>query len=89
MKKNFTSSYVKCLRVQFFLVRISPEVYAVYLCIQSEYGKIRTRKTSIFGHFYAVSIMMDNSNLEPSATEIFITKIGSATTRMTQVVTLT
>ena len=46
----------KCPYTEFFLVRIFPyfgwiEIYSVNIRIQSEYGKIRTRKNSISGHF--------------------------------------
>ena len=47
----------KCLNAKFFLVRIfvlfelNTDIYSVNLRIQSEYGKIRTRKDSVFGHF--------------------------------------
>ena len=30
---------------------LNTEIYGVNLCIQPKYGKIRTRKTSIFGYF--------------------------------------
>ena len=33
------------------LVQIRSFFWSVFSCIQSEYKKIRTRKTSIFGHF--------------------------------------
>ena len=36
----------KCSNVRFFLISINP----VNLHIQSEYGKIGTRKSSVFGH---------------------------------------
>ena len=32
-------------------IQILSNIYSVNLCIQSEYGKIRTRKNSIFGYF--------------------------------------
>ena len=35
----------------FPVFRLNTEIYCVNLCIQSEYGKIRTRKNSVFGHF--------------------------------------
>ena len=53
----------KCPNTRFFLLHIFPHldwiwrdsdylsVYRVSLCIQSEFGKIRTRKNSVFGHF--------------------------------------
>ena len=46
-----------CPNMEFFLVRIFPhsdmntERYEESLRIQSECGKIRTRKNSVFGHF--------------------------------------
>ena len=33
------------------LALIATEIYSVNLYIQSEYGKIRTRKKSVFGYF--------------------------------------
>ena len=48
----------KCPNTEFFLVRIytgvfgqNTEIYFVNLRIQSKYGKIRTRKNSVFEHF--------------------------------------
>ena len=48
----------KCPNKEFFLVRIFPysdwislNIYCVSLRIQSEYGKKRNRKNSVFGHF--------------------------------------
>ena len=35
----------------FLLFRLNMEIYSVNLCIQSEYRKMPTRKSSIFGHF--------------------------------------
>ena len=54
------SSYTlceKCQNTEFFsgpyfpVFGLNTEIYEVNLCIQSEYGKIRTRKNSIFWHF--------------------------------------
>ena len=47
----------KCPKVEFFLVRIFPvfglytKIYGVNFRIQSEYGKVLTRKNSVFGYF--------------------------------------
>ena len=35
----------------FPVFRLNKEIYLVNLRIQSEYGKIRTREDSVFGHF--------------------------------------
>ena len=51
MIKN--SHCVKSVQIRSFFW----SVYGVSLCIQSEYGKIRTRKKSVFGHFsHSVSL---------------------------------
>ena len=41
--RSFSSPY-------FSTLWLNTEIYSVNLCIQSEYGKIRTRKYSVFGH---------------------------------------
>ena len=46
----------KCPKTDFFFVRIfvfglNTKIYSVNLCIQSEYSKIQSRKTYVFGHF--------------------------------------
>ena len=52
---EFQTLCEKCLDTEFFLVRIflysklNTEIYSVKLCIQSEYRKILTRETSVFG----------------------------------------
>ena len=35
----------------FTVFELSTEIYGVNLCFQSEYGKIRTRRNSVLGHF--------------------------------------
>ena len=49
----------KCPNTEFFLVRIFPYSYSVNLRIHSEYGKIRTRKNSVFGHFSESELFVD------------------------------
>ena len=52
----------KCPNTEFFsgpyfpAFGLNTERYGVSLCIQSECGKIRTRKNSVFGHFSGSSI---------------------------------
>ena len=51
----------KCPNTEFFLVRIFSHsgwirIRIEYLRIQSECGKIRTRKNSVFGHFSRVAV---------------------------------
>ena len=41
----------KCSGHYFPIFGLNTEIYGVNLRVQSEYGKIRTRKNSIFGHF--------------------------------------
>ena len=47
----------KCPNTEFFsapyflVFGLNMEIYAVNIRIQFEYGRIRTRKTSVFGHF--------------------------------------
>ena len=51
------SHYVKCMQIRSFFwsvfsrILTDPKRYEVSLRIQSECGKIRTRKNSVFGHF--------------------------------------
>ena len=45
---------VKCVQKRSFFSSVFSRIrteHGVSLCIQSEYGKIRTRKHSVFGHF--------------------------------------
>ena len=46
--------WVKCVQKRSFFSSVFSRIrteYGVSLCIQSECGKIRTRKNSVFGHF--------------------------------------
>ena len=42
---------------------LNTEIYTVYLCIQSEYRKIRTKKNSVFGHLHSVDFNLDHCYL--------------------------
>ena len=45
----------KCPNTEFLLVRIFPHLEERSLCIQSESGKIRTKKIPVFGHNASVT----------------------------------
>ena len=38
---------------------VNTEIYVVNLRLQSEYGKIRTRKSTVFGHFLRSGIFLN------------------------------
>ena len=46
-----TAESIQSLTLHFPVLGLSTETYEINLCIQSKYGKIRTRKNSAFGHF--------------------------------------